>query len=114
MLLPIVVFFAVTSAVIGGLLLLAPDRTDQRIRALSGNAELGSQSWHDTVVRVVTPFAKLSTPSGEWETSPMRLKFIQAGIRQPKAPHVFFGLKTLLPFLFGVPVYLVLRGMQNI
>ena len=113
MLLPIVVFFSVTCAVIGAFLWLVPDKTDQRLHALSGNAEAGSHTWHDTVVKVVTPFAKLSTPSGEWETSPMRLKFIQAGFRQPKAPHVFFGLKTLLPFLFGVPVYGALRGMQD-
>jgi tight adherence protein C len=113
MLLPVVVFFAVTSAIISAFLWLAPNKTDQRIRALSGHADAGSHSWHDTIVKVVTPFAKLSTPSGEWETSPMRLKFIHAGIRQAKAPHVFFGLKTLLPLLFGVPVYLALRGMQG-
>jgi len=112
--LPIVVFFAVTSAIIGGFLLLVPDKTDKRLHALTSKGAPESQGWHSAVVKVVAPFAKLSTPSGEWETSPFRQKFIHAGIRHPKAPHVFFGLKTLLPFLFAVPVFFLLRGMQDV
>jgi len=114
LLIPIVVFFAVTFAIIGAYLWLVPDKTDQRLHALSGNGDANVHGWQDTIVKVVTPFAKLSTPSGEWETSPLRLKFIQAGIRQPKASHVFFGLKTLLPLLMASPVYLILRGTQDI
>src|SRR6476661_7230507 len=96
MLLPIVVFFAVTTGFIGVWLLVAPNRTDQRLTALTGE-DPRSRSWAAKVVNAVTPFAKLSSPSGEWETSPLRVKFMNAGIRHPKAPHVFFGLKTLLP-----------------
>lgn len=114
MLLPVVVFFSVTFAIIGTYLWLAPDKTDQRLHALSGKADATAHGWQDTVVKVVTPFAKLSTPSGEWESSPLRLKFIQAGIRQPKAPHVFFGFKTLLPLLLGIPVFFLLRGTQDL
>jgi tight adherence protein C len=112
MFLPIVVFFAVTSAFIGAWLLLVPDRTEKRLHALASGGDV-SQSWQDTVVKVVTPFAKLSTPSGDWESSPFRLKFIHAGIRHPKAPHVFFGLKTLLPLLFGLPVFFLERGAHD-
>lgn len=115
MLLPIVVFFAVTSAVIGAFLLLAPDKTDKRLHSLSKKyADDNEERWHATVVKVVCRFAKLSTPSGDWETSPFRQKFIHAGIRHSKAPHIFFGLKTLLPFLFAVPVFFLLRGAPNI
>lgn len=114
MLLPIVVFFAVTSAVIGAYLLLAPDRTDKRLHALVNNGDPNAGGWQAAVVKVVTPFAKLSTPSGDWDTSPFRLKFIHAGIRHPKAPHVFFGLKTLLPLVFGLPTFFLLRGTQGI
>jgi len=114
MLLPVVVFFSVTFAIIGAFLLLAPDKTNQRLHALSGKGDTAANGWQDTIVKVVTPFAKLSTPAGEWESSPFRLKFIQAGIRQPKAPHVFFGFKTLLPLLLGAPVFFILRGMQGL
>ena len=114
MLLPVVVFFSVTFAIIGAFLWLAPDKTDQRLHALSGKGDTAANGWQDTIVKVVTPFAKLSTPSGDWESSPFRLKFIQAGIRQPRAPHVFFGFKTLLPLLLGAPVFFILRGMQGL
>jgi len=114
MLLPVVVFFSVTFAIIGAFLWLAPDKTDQRLHALSGKGDTAANGWQDTIVKVVTPFAKLSTPSGDWESSPFRLKFIQAGIRQPRAPHVFFGFKTLLPLLLGAPVFFLLRGMQGL
>ena len=112
MLLPIVVFLAVSSGCIGLYLWLAPDRTDQRLHALTGE-DPKAQGWSAKIVNVVTPFAKLSTPAGDWETSPLRIKFIQAGIRHPKAPHVFFGLKTLLPVVAGVPTFLVLRATQG-
>lgn len=113
MLLPIFIFFAVTSAVIGAFLLIAPDRTDKRLQAFSSKGDPYAHGWQATVVKVVTPFAKLSTPSGDWESSPFRLKFIHAGIRHPKSPYAFFGMKTLLPFLFALPVFFFLRGTQG-
>jgi tight adherence protein C len=113
MLLPIVVFLSVTCALLGTFLLLAPDRTNQRLSTLSNGGDPSSESWQSTVVKVVAPFAKLSTPSGDWESSPFRLKFIHAGLRHPKAPHVFFGLKTLLPLLFALPAFIFLRGAQD-
>jgi len=112
MLLPIVVFLAVSSGCIGLYMWLAPDRTDQRLNALTGD-DPKAQRWGARIVNAVTPFAKLSTPAGEWETSPLRMKFMNAGIRHPKAPHVFFGLKTLLPVLAGVPTFLALRTLQS-
>lgn len=112
MLLPIVVFFAVTTGFIGVWMLLAPDRTEQRLNALAGD-DLKSQTWSAKVVRIVTPFAKLSSPTTDWESSPLRVKFMNAGIRHPKAAHVFFGLKTMLPVLGGLPTFLVLRSTET-
>jgi tight adherence protein C len=112
MLLPIVVFLAVCSGCIGLYFWLVPDRTDLRLNALTGNDPKAS-GWSAKIVDAVTPFAKLSTPAGDWETSPLRMKFMNAGIRHPKAPHVFFGLKTLLPVLAAVPTFLALRATQG-
>lgn len=112
MLLPIVVFFAVTTGFIGVWLLVAPNRTDQRLTALTGE-DPRSRSWAAKVVNAVTPFAKLSSPSGDWETSPLRVKFMNAGIRHSKAPHVFFGLKTLLPLVTALPTFFALRATHT-
>jgi tight adherence protein C len=111
MLLSIVVFFAVTSGVLGIYLWLAPSKTDQRLQAFV-REDVRAQDWRSRLADVVTPFAKLSTPDGDWESSPLRLKFINAGIRSAKATVVFFGLKTLLPIVFAVPGFLVMRATQ--
>lgn len=111
--LPIIVFLAVTCACIGVFYLVVPDRTDQRLHKLAARDHVQAETWQARVARVVGPFAKLSTPSGDWEDSPLRLKFMNAGIRNAKAPHIFYGLKTLLPLVFAVPAFLVLRGVNG-
>jgi len=111
MLLSIIVFFAVTSGILGACLWLAPSKTDQRLQSFVGD-DARPQGWGAMLADVVTPFARLSTPDGDWETSPLRRKFINAGIRSPKATMMFFGLKTLLPVVFAIPAFLVLRATQ--
>jgi tight adherence protein C len=111
MLLSIIVFFAVTSGILGAYFWLAPSKTDQRLQAFT-RADQGTQTWGAKLADAVTPFAKLSTPDGDWESSPLRLKFINAGIRSPKATMVFFGLKTVLPIVFAIPAFLILRATQ--
>lgn len=114
MLLPVVVFLAVTFGSIGIFLWVSPDKTAQRLDTLAAKDNPDAAGWRAKVVRVVTPFAKLSTPSGEWEASPLRLKFMHAGIRHPKAPLVFFGLKTLLPLMGAAPTFLFVRTLHDI
>jgi tight adherence protein C len=111
MILAIIVFFAVTSGFIGGYLWLAPTKTDQRLHALTRD-DVRSQGWGAKLTEAVTPFAKLSTPDGDWDASPLRVKFINAGIRSAQGPLLFFGLKTLLPILLGVPAFFILRTSQ--
>jgi tight adherence protein C len=111
MLLSIIVFFAVTSGILGTYLWLTPTKTDQRLQAFT-REDAHAQGWGARLADVVTPFAKLSTPDGDWESSPLRLKFINAGIRSPKATMVFFGLKTLLPLIFAIPAFLIMRATQ--
>jgi tight adherence protein C len=113
MFLPIIIFFAVTCACVGVFFLAVPGRTEERLHQLAVRDDAQARSWQARVARVVSPFAKLSTPSGDWEDSPLRLKFMNAGIRHPKAPHIFFGLKTLLPVAFALPAFLVLRGVNG-
>jgi len=108
MLFPILVFFAVSLAIGGLSMWLLPTRTEQRLQAVAQPA--GKSPWAETVVKLVGPFAQLSSPTGDGETSPLRVRFLNAGIRYPDAHLVYFGMKTLLPLGFAGLAFLVLRA----
>ncbi|KWT93424.1 MULTISPECIES: type II secretion system F family protein [unclassified Variovorax] len=101
------VFLAVTLGLTGVYLWWAPTRAQQRLQALAPTPV--KSAWAETIVKVVGPFAQLSSPTGEEDVSPMRLKFLNAGIRHPDATLIYFGLKTLLPFLFAFVTFVLLR-----
>lgn len=68
----------------------------QGTQGLEGNAE-----WHARVVKMAGPMAKLSAPKEGWEASSLRVRFMQAGLREASWPAVFFAAKTLLAL--GLP-----------
>jgi tight adherence protein C len=103
----LLVFLTVTLAGMGLLLLTTTTRAQQRVQEMVQPAE--KNTWIKTVVQVVGPFAKLSTPNVKWESSALRVKFINAGLRSEHAPLLFFGAKTLLPMLFSGGAYLALQ-----
>lgn len=105
---PLLVFLAVTLAIIGIFVWLTPTRAQQRLQTMSGQEE--KSPWTETVVKIMAPFAKLSTPPDMEQTSPLRIRFLNAGIRHPDAYLVFFGAKTMLPLVFGAAAFLVLRA----
>ena len=105
MLLPVLVFLAVTSCVAGLFLWLTPTRTEQRLEAMSGGSET---PWNETVVRLAGPLAKLSAPPGDWDTSPLRVRFFNAGIRHASAQPIYYAAKTVLPLAFGFGAYLAM------
>lgn len=104
MVLSLLVFVSIMLAAAGLYLWLAPDRTRQRVQALSP-AQAG-QGWEETLVKLAGPLARLSTPEGNWDTSPLRIRFMQAGIRGEDARLYYFGAKTALPLLLAMLVYL--------
>lgn len=104
MLLPFLVFLAVTTAVGAILIWLMPTRTERRLDAMVGG---GERPWSETVVRMAGPLAKLSSPPGDWDTSPLRVRFFNAGIRQPSAQLIYYAAKTALPLAFGFFAYFV-------
>jgi len=108
MLFPILVFFAVSLAIGGLSMWLLPTRTEQRLQAVA--QPTGKSPWAETVVKLVGPFAQLSSPTGDGETSPLRVRFLNAGIRYPDAHLVYFGMKTLLPLALAGLAFLVLRA----
>lgn len=101
------IFFLVTLASLVLMTWLLPNRAQRRIQELQTPGE--KTEWLKTAVGMVSPFARLSVPQGDWENSPIRLKFINAGIRSPDAPILFYAAKTLLPLFFSVLGYMGLE-----
>jgi tight adherence protein C len=64
------------------------------------------------MVKLTGPIAKLSLPKEGWETSQLRVRFMNAGLRSAGAPILYFAAKTLLtialPALFVM--YTVIAG----
>ena len=84
-----------------------PNRTQQRLHGMAAPQQ--QSDWTETLVKVTGPFAKLSTPDGEWESSPLRLRFLNAGIRRADARLIYFGAKGLLPLVFAGGVFFASR-----
>jgi tight adherence protein C len=105
------IFVAVALAVAGVFLWLSPTRAEARLQTI--NAPQEQSHWTETVVKVAGPLAKLSSPEGNWESSPLRIRFLHAGIRNPNARLIYFGSKTLLPLLLAGLSYVSLRGMNE-
>lgn len=97
------IFFLVT---LGSLILLTwllPNRSQRRLQELEQSQD--KADWVAKVAGIASPLARLSIPDGNWETSPLRIKFINAGIRNTNAPVIFYAAKTLLPFVFALAGY---------
>lgn len=99
MLLPLLVFFSV-SLFVGGLLLwFLPTRAEQRLQAASTPKPGGE--WTETIVKIAGPLATLSTPEGGWEGSPLRIRFLNAGLRRADMRLFYFSAKTVLPLVLA-------------
>jgi len=68
--------------------------------------------WVGRIVELTKPVAQLSVPKEGWETSQLRIRFMNAGYRSEIAPTVFFLAKTLLTFLLPIiyVLYVVISG----
>jgi tight adherence protein C len=104
------VFLTVTLGLAGLYLWWMPSEAERRLQAL---APAPDTSWAETVVKLVGPFAQLSSPTGEEEASPLRLKFLNAGIRHRDASLVYFGLKSLLPVFAAAAAFVVVRATRQ-
>ena len=105
------VFLSVLMAIGGLFMLLAPTRAEQRLQAMAPTR--ARSNWTETITRLAGPLARLSTPQGDWENSPLRLRFMHAGIRNPDARLLYFAAKTALPLAFAGFVYVLLRRMNE-
>lgn len=73
----------------------------------------GKAEWHAKVVKAVGPVAKLSAPKEGWENSSLRVRFMQAGLREKSWPALFFASKTVLAL--GLPgLFLMFTGLTAV
>lgn len=105
-------FLAVALAAMALMLWLMPTTTEQRLQTLAPMAHGGD--WKETVVKLVGPFAHLSSPTEGVDATPLRLRLLNAGIRHEDAPLVYFGAKTLLPVLAALGTYSLLLATGTI
>jgi tight adherence protein C len=105
------IFLALLLGVGGFFVWVTPTRAEQRLQVMAGPVE--KSDWTETIVKIAGPLAKLSSPEGDWENSPLRLRFLHAGIRNPDARLVYFAAKSLLPLLLAGLAYTALRGMSE-
>jgi len=106
-----VLFAAIFGVALVALLVLTRNPVKQRLAALDerdpARAATGT-TWRETLARLAQPLARLSVPADGWETSPVRLRFINAGWRAPSTPGLFHAGKTALTLGLPLLVYLFL------
>lgn len=67
--------------------------------------------WQAKVMKVVGPMAKLSKPAEGWEHSAMRVRFMQAGLRETSWPAIYFACKTVLAMLLP-GMFVIYQGLS--
>ncbi len=109
-----VVFIAVSAVAGIAVWLLTPNRVQQRVAGARGDVggNVPLSGWRERFATAVRPLAKLSLPTEGWEGSAMRIRFINAGWRQPSAPTIFFGIKSLLAFV--LPLFVLVGGGEGL
>jgi tight adherence protein C len=94
----VIVFGVVFGIALLVMKMLAPSRTRQRLANIveTPASVEPDNGWIERMAEMAKPIAKLSIPEGEWEKSPLRTRFMNAGWRNPSAPAIYFAAKTLL------------------
>lgn len=112
----LIVFFAVLATVYIVMNALMPGAAQRRLQKVMGgekliqNVDAESPAWVQKAVDLAGPLARLSLPEEDWQNSPIRLRFINAGYRNKNAPIVYFAAKTVLAL--ALPgFYLLVKGV---
>lgn len=98
-------FVLVFGVVVLAMLLFTRDPVKARLAALDERdapKSVRGAGWRARLEQFAEPLAKLSVPADGWETSPVRLRFINAGWRSPSTPGLFHAGKTALTV--GLPL----------
>lgn len=106
------IFILVFGIAIAGMRLASTTVVQGRLNTVAGPVRLdkrGPSPWLAKIVAISEPVAKLSLPDEDWENSSLRVRFMNAGLRHPSAPIVFFAAKTMLAVVLPLTVYFILN-----
>jgi tight adherence protein C len=97
------VFVAVAGAVLVGAYAFRPQAARQRLDQLASSfaplADEKRQFWMERIARWTQPVGRLAAPEKGEEFSAIKQRFNHAGIRNPSASAMFFGIKAVLTLL---------------
>lgn len=112
----LIIFFAVLATAYIVMNALMPGAAQRRLQKVMGgeklirNVDAESPAWVQKMVDLAGPLARLSLPEEDWQDSPIRLRFINAGYRNKNAPIVYFAAKTVLALVLP-GFYLLAKGV---
>lgn len=84
---------------------VAPERL-HGAGAAPGPASGEGGAWQVKIAGLAEPLAKLALPKEGWESSALRTRFLNAGLRHPSAPILYFAAKAGLAL--GLPLLLTM------
>jgi tight adherence protein C len=113
-----IVFLAVSGAVVAlGLLAGRSSGLRHRLRGIgaspASSTDLAAEKprWQDRLLKLATPVARVGSTANEERVSALRLRFLNAGIREPAAPSLFLGSRVALAALLPAIYWLVDRAV---
>lgn len=109
-------FLLVFGIAVVALLLLTRDPVKARLVALNERdvpTTRRGDGWRERLADFAEPLAKLSVPADGWESSPLRLRFINAGWRAPSAPGLYHAGKSVLTLGLPLLVWIALPHHAN-
>ncbi len=108
----VVLFVAVFGGAVLAMRLLTVNPIKDRLEAMQEHSQVERSGgrWLDALVNLASPLAKLSVPTEGWESSPVRIRFINAGWRTPSTPGLFYAGKTGLAVLLPLILFLYLSS----
>ena len=111
------IFLAASGAVYGLISRFVPSETQERLKAIAGrwvvDRSEANGCGQEKISRRPKPVARLALPEEGWEASGLRTRFMNAGLRNPSAPGVFFATKALLTFV--IPgLFMVYAGIRSV
>jgi tight adherence protein C len=105
-------FVAVFGAVLLVLSRLSRNPVQQRLAEVGetvGRQRRAPGPWSTRVTRWAAALGQLSAPENSWENSAIRTRFMNAGLRHPTAPTLYFAAKTALAIALPLALYLSLN-----
>jgi tight adherence protein C len=107
----LIIFGTVCALVWLAMVLFAPAALRDRLGRFMGKSEasaLEGSGWVERIAKAVRPLTKLSLPEEGWEKSTLRTRFMNAGLRNPSAPTLYFASKTTLALCVPATVALII------